>query len=401
MFADEEKERCFRIEKDMLERYEKDLNEQEAYDKDRKKKRKEYEEEYQTLYLRLTVVREEQIYAELEDEQLMELIQQEEFNLERYDELDKRRLIEIEERRKLESDRQKEVESQIEFEREQKALFDQLDKKQVVEYDNRYKKVKAIQAEAEKACRELSTQEDEERTLIIKLQSEQDMDSKRILKIGIEESEKIARRLKELQEDERARKQMKRQSLHTGSTSPTGMNQMNWKQNNYTTIADDSKDFVENEFIDDEINDLGLSEDDLEDQMDDLFKDSPIEFRPRKFNNTDQMIATTLGQLGSPIPVVAVSGTLYVVGSHVVNLLAVKDKAFVERSTGNIKLDDFILENNLKFQRNLVLKMMKSNESLEFVMDSIIKKFQAKGSGRKSMTNGRSPGGRSPKNRYF
>jgi len=162
------------------------------------------------------------------------------------------------------------------------------------------------------------------------------MDSKRILKIGIEESEKIARRLKELQEDDRARKQMKRQSLHNGNTSPTGMNQMNWKQNNYTTVADDSKDFVENEFIDDEINDLGLSEDDLEDQMDDLFKDSPIEFRPRKFNNFDQMIANTLGQLGSPIPVVAVSGTLYVVGSHVVNLVAVKEKAFVERSTGNI-----------------------------------------------------------------
>jgi hypothetical protein len=40
----------FRIEKDMLERYEKDLNDQEDYDKDRKKKRKEYEYEYSMMY---------------------------------------------------------------------------------------------------------------------------------------------------------------------------------------------------------------------------------------------------------------------------------------------------------------------------------------------------------------
>lgn len=76
-----------------------------------------------------------------------------------------------------------------------------------------------------------------------------------------------------------------------GGPSPTHLNNITYTAG---PINGNGRSFMENEIIDDEINDLGISEDEIEDQMDDLFKDAPIEFRPRKFNNIDQMIATVL-----------------------------------------------------------------------------------------------------------
>ena len=49
--------------------------------------------------------------------------------------------------------------------------------------------------------------------------------------------------------------------------------------------------------------DIDMTESELEDQCDELFKVAPIEFRPRKFNQIDQVIANIIDEKDIVIPI--------------------------------------------------------------------------------------------------
>lgn len=71
---EDEKQWLFRIEKETMERHQKDLEEQEAADKERIRKRVEFEEQTRIREFKLIQIREQQIEADFEVEQLIELI---------------------------------------------------------------------------------------------------------------------------------------------------------------------------------------------------------------------------------------------------------------------------------------------------------------------------------------
>lgn len=101
-FDEEEKQRRFTMEKEAMERKKKDLEEQEAFERTRLKRRAEEDEASQIRLVKLTQLRSQQTELETEVEQLTELIHVKKLDEERQIELEKRRLVEMEARRKME-----------------------------------------------------------------------------------------------------------------------------------------------------------------------------------------------------------------------------------------------------------------------------------------------------------
>lgn len=72
--------------------------------------------------------------------------------------------------------------------------------------------------------------------------------------------------------------------------------------------------------MEDEKLEIDISESELEDQCDELFRIAPIEFRPRKFNEIDQLIANMINEKDVVIPILNISDNFYLVGSSKVAL---------------------------------------------------------------------------------
>lgn len=72
------------------------------------------------------------------------------------------------------------------------------------------------------------------------------------------------------------------------------------------------------------------------------------------------------------IPIIHIKDSLYLVGSQKVTLVQKRDSVLVVKGGGTEKLENYLANNNRLFQRNLVIFMIKTNESLEYVVDHLI-----------------------------
>ena len=64
---------------------------------------------------------------------------------------------------------------------------------------------------------------------------------------------------------------------------------------------------------------LGISEEELDNQCDETFKDPPVVFLPRKGNKVDESIAQLIKELNITIPIVFIKAKLYLIGSQRAN----------------------------------------------------------------------------------
>ncbi len=117
---------------------------------------------------------------------------------------------------------------------------------------------------------------------------------------------------------------------------------------------------------------LGISEEELDKQCDELFSDTPIKFRPRKNDVIDEMIAVYIRELGINIPIVWIKGSLYLIGSHRLNCELKGDQLILRVGGGYNTFEEWVVHNQRYFQRMLVIYMIKSGESLEWVVDQLI-----------------------------
>ena len=117
---------------------------------------------------------------------------------------------------------------------------------------------------------------------------------------------------------------------------------------------------------------LGITEDELDQQCDELFAETPVKFAPKKNNQVDLRIAQYLYELGVTIPVVHIKNSLYLIGSNRTNCHEVNGKLVVTVGGGYEKFEDYVMANNRYLQRMLVVHMIKSGESLEWVIEQLI-----------------------------
>lgn len=118
---------------------------------------------------------------------------------------------------------------------------------------------------------------------------------------------------------------------------------------------------------------LGISESELDKQCDDLFYETPIQFVPRKGNKIDEKIRFYIQELNITIPIESIKGDLYLIGSERLNIKQNQnnDSLMVRVGGGYVKFEEHIEKYDRYYQRMLVTHMIKSGESLEWVIDQL------------------------------
>jgi len=116
----------------------------------------------------------------------------------------------------------------------------------------------------------------------------------------------------------------------------------------------------------------GISEEELDQQCDELFGEAPIVFKPRKDNEIDQMIASYIQETNITIPIIWIKKDLYLIGSTRLSCELKRDSLMLRVGGGYEKFEEYITKNLRYHQRILVIHMIKSGESLEWVVDALI-----------------------------
>jgi len=117
---------------------------------------------------------------------------------------------------------------------------------------------------------------------------------------------------------------------------------------------------------------LGISEEELDQQCDELFNEAPIEFKPRKDNEIDHMISRYIVEHSITIPIIWIKKDLYLIGSNRLSCELKRDTLMLRVGGGYEKFEEYVPKNLRYFQRILVIHMIKSGESLEWVVDALI-----------------------------
>lgn len=111
-----------------------------------------------------------------------------------------------------------------------------------------------------------------------------------------------------------------------------------------------------------------MSEAELDQQCDELFEQKPIEFEPRKGVELDQEIAKLIKEMNIRIPILHIKGKLYLIGHRRMNADIKRNEVYLRVGGGYEKFSEHIPANLKYYERSLVVHMIKSGESLEFVI---------------------------------
>ena len=103
-----------------------------------------------------------------------------------------------------------------------------------------------------------------------------------------------------------------------------------------------------------------------------LFTEEPIQFIPRKNEKLELELKKMIDNLKITIPIIWIKGTLYLIGDKKVNLQ--KNGEFITANVGGgfEPFDTFIQKSHRVYERNLLVKMIQSKESLEWVLESLL-----------------------------
>lgn len=116
---------------------------------------------------------------------------------------------------------------------------------------------------------------------------------------------------------------------------------------------------------------MGLSEEELDTQCDELFKTAPIDFIPREGNQIDLAIDELIKSQSITIPILHIRDRLYLIGHTRITCDFKNDNLICRVGGGFEKFIDYVPKNHRYFERSLVVHMIKSGESLEGVVDAL------------------------------
>lgn len=114
---------------------------------------------------------------------------------------------------------------------------------------------------------------------------------------------------------------------------------------------------------------IGLTEQEIDSQCNELFKTAPMEFEPRQNNEMDMSIDILVKELGVTIPILHIKDKLYLVGPKRMTMDIKRDELMLRVGGGFERFTEYIPANHKYFERCLVVHMIKSQESLEKVVE--------------------------------
>lgn len=195
-------------------------------------------------------------------------------------------------------------------------------------------------------------------------------------------------RLRQIEEEEAERQRKKRMSelefgVHakrvrrlslSGRKIKTGSNVRTEPILHHTTamirqILTDPRLFAE-DLADGEV--FGITDSELDEQVDALFDEPPIAFIPRKSSAVDMAIHGAAEHYKLTIPIVHIKDKTYLVGT-VRNVCDIVDgKLMISHNGITEAFEDYVPAVEKSLQRMLVFEMIKSGESLELVIETLI-----------------------------
>ena len=128
-------------------------------------------------------------------------------------------------------------------------------------------------------------------------------------------------------------------------------------------------------FADGEIDINGLSENEIELKCEELFRMKPIPFIPQKGEHykVQKEIERMINELDVTIPIIHVKGEVYLIGSQKQIIQYKQTNQLTVRVGGGFsKFDEYIPNNHKFIEKTLLMNMIKSKESLEWVCDALI-----------------------------
>lgn len=119
--------------------------------------------------------------------------------------------------------------------------------------------------------------------------------------------------------------------------------------------------------------DRELNAEEIERQCDELFgNQAPIEFRPAKGSELDKRIAQVIEQENVRIPVIQIKDELYFIGAVKAACYLRSDNVIVRVGGGTHNFEEWVPFNHRIFERNIVINMINSGETMEWVLDQMI-----------------------------
>ena len=265
--------------------------------------------------------------------------------------------------------------------------------------DEETERIRLIKLSSEEAIRlrqELNELKEQEAIRITKIRQLEEEEALRVAALAEEEANAMLARLKAVEEEEAERrkqkrikrleqelyqeklKNMKRAEIEAEKLKQSHFNMINSKRMYSYTLEYNEDNMIEDlnmestTLPEDDFETLGINEEELDLQCDELFMSPPIEFKPKKNVEADVILARVIHELAITIPVVHIKESNYLFGSTKLNLVVKRDQIFVQRGGGSQQLSEYYLQNKRQLQRSLVIAMIKSGESLECVIESLI-----------------------------
>lgn len=98
-----------------------------------------------------------------------------------------------------------------------------------------------------------------------------------------------------------------------------------------------------------------------------------MQFVPRKGVKTDHEIKRMIDEMGIKLPIVWIKGTLYLVSVNKIHIDMKADDVIAQVGGGYEKFELYIHKNHKTLERQMLIKMMQCEESLEWIVDAIIR----------------------------
>lgn len=258
--------------------------------------------------------------------------------------------------------------------------------------------IKIANEETLKLRQRLNELKEQETIKISKIRQMEEEEALRVQKLAEEEAAVMLARLRAVEEEEAERRKQKRikaleqelyqqklKNLKRAELEAERLKSNHFKMINskrlYTTynneyisgIDADLTGHYDEPLADEEMDNLGLNEDELDVQCDELFMTPPIIFKPNKNIDIDMMLAKAVKELKITLPIVHVKEACYLVGSQRINMVIKRDQLLIKRGGGGgaENFQEFYLTNKRQLERGLVVHMIKSGESLEYVIDAL------------------------------
>ena len=98
----------------------------------------------------------------------------------------------------------------------------------------------------------------------------------------------------------------------------------------------------------------------------------PIKFVPRKGEKVDMEVKKMIDEMNITIPIIYINKSIYLVGNKTISLEKKGEFVTAHIGGGYRRFEEYIQENHKKLERDLIVKMIQSKESLEWICEAII-----------------------------